>query len=130
MNSKEQILAAARQCFAKKEVFLDEAKTVSVSVRELSRPEREALNARLFLTDEATGKPLTFNAEGKPDPKGEDWHFREGAPLIEEWLAATMSPAFTVEELTGPDWPASLKRSLYNEAQAVNGVSVKSAAGN
>jgi hypothetical protein len=129
-NTKEQVLAAARGKFAKKDVFLDDAKKVAVTIRELSRSERDALNAKIFVTDASTGKPLTVNAQGQPDPKGEEWKYRDGVNLVAEWLAATMTPTFTVEELQGADWPESLKRTLYKEAMAINGVTIKDAAGN
>jgi hypothetical protein len=129
MSTKEQITTAARGRFLTQEVFLDDAKSVSVTVRELSRPERDALNARLFVTDDS-GKPITFNAEGQPDPNGDEWKFREGVVLVDEWLAAAMTPQFTVEELHGLDWPDSLKRMIYQEAMKVNGVTVKEAVGN
>lgn len=128
--TKEQVVAAARLKFAKKEIFLDDAKKISVTVRELSRGEREQLNAKLFVTDAATGKLLTVNAKGEPDPNGGEWKYRDGMFLIEEWLAATMTPGFTSEELQGPDWPASLKRQLYKDALAINGITLKEAVGN
>jgi hypothetical protein len=129
-NTKEQVLAAARLKFATKDHFVDDSKKVSVTLRELSRHEREELNAKVFITDKATGKPLSFNKAGNPDPTGDEWQYREGVKLVEEWLAATMTPAFTVEELQGPDWPESLKRALYKDAMAINGITLKDAAGN
>jgi hypothetical protein len=131
MSTKEEIRKAAGLKFQTKEVPIDGA--VAVTVREMSRMERDVLNAKLFVTDQA-GKPLTGkvrdDGEFIPNPKGEEWQYREGALLVEEWLAATMVPAFTVEELQGPDWPTSLKRKLYTEALAINGVTLKDAAGN
>ena len=129
MASKEQILAAAKQRFQTKEVFFDDKKTISVKVRELSRPERDALNARLFVCGE-DGKPVTVNSAGKQDSKGEEWKYQDEKFLIEEWLTATMEPTFTVEELQGTEWPESLKRSLYRDALSINGITVKEAAGN
>ena len=52
------------------------------------------------------------------------------ASTVEEWLAATMAPAFTVEELVGPDWPDSLKDELCREAKMVNGFTFEDAVGN
>ena len=49
---------------------------------------------------------------------------------VEEWLAATMTPAFTVTELLDSAWPASLKASLVAEAQKLNGYTIADAVGN
>lgn len=130
MSTKEQVVAAARVRYATREVFLDEAKKVSVTVRELSRSERKMLNARLFVTDEKTGEPISVDAEGKPDAKGGEWQFRDGVHLMEEWLAAAIVEGFTVEELLGDEWPESLKREIYKAAHEVNGFTIKEAVGN
>ena len=127
MATKEEIIAAASKKFARKEIPI--APNVSVVVRELSRSEREALNKRLFVTGE-DGKPLLFNAQGIADPKGDDYHYNEGVNYVNEWLAACLDPAFTVEEVAGAFPFQSFKMSLFNETQAINGIDVKTAAGN
>ena len=112
-STKDQIVAAARLRFATKAVPIDAAGSVTVTVRELPRPERDALDDRV-LDKAADGTRLI-----KPNV-----HF------VEEWLAITMTPAFTVGELLTADWPYSLKEKLFEEARAINGFTVAEAAKN
>lgn len=119
MSTKEQIAAALKKSFRRKEVKIADS-GVTVSVRELSRDEREALDKRLFKVDSA-GKFIEENGYLVA---------ADGSRLVEEWLAATLDPSFTVEELLSNDWPASVKAMLYREARAVNTVSLEDAAKN
>ena len=66
------------------------------------------------------------------NPAGERvWvHFKPGVSEADEWLAATLEPAYAVEELAAADWPLSLKATLYREARAVNGYTLEDAAKN
>ncbi len=116
-STKEQIQKAALTAFQREEVSIGEAKAV---LCELSQAKRRQLNARLYITAPDSDEPLTFNAEGKEDPKGEQWHFRDGIKYLEEWICATIEPAFTVDEIT--DWPDSLKRSLFEQSRRINGI--------
>jgi hypothetical protein len=80
-------------------------------LRELSSPEREALDARLFKKG-ADGEFLK-NDKGnlvlnKPG------HFSA------EWIAATITPEHTAEEVVG--WYESTKDALLAKAQEVNGI--------
>ena len=118
MSTKEQISAALKNKFRRKEIPL--ADGVSVTVREMSRDEHKALNSRLFLC--VDGEPAA-DKEGMIT-------FQNGAKLIEEWLSATLEPSYTVDELLGNDWPASLKAMLYKEARSVNTSSLEDAAKN
>ena len=118
MNTKEEIKAAASKRFATKEVEI--ADGVKVAVREMSAMDRKALNARLFVTDDATGLPKDENGS---------WTYRDGVHVTEEWLAATMVPPHTVEDLLDPAFPESLKLELRREAMKINGLNVEDAAG-
>jgi hypothetical protein len=118
MNTKEEIKAAARKRFATKEVEI--ADGVKVTLKEISMAARKALNGRLFVTDDATGLPKDENGS---------WTYRDGIHVTEEWLAATMDPAHTVDELLTDDWPESLKMELRRQAMKLNGMNVEDAAG-
>ncbi|MFA5706700.1 MAG: hypothetical protein WDA41_10135 [Candidatus Neomarinimicrobiota bacterium] len=120
MSTKEQVLSAARQKYRRQEVEL--AAGVTVVLRELAVSEKRALDQRLY----------ECNAQGEPqdDPDGQGFLLRKGIKFTEEWLAATMEPAMTVEELVGDDWPESLKAQLMREALKVNGFSVQDAVKN
>jgi hypothetical protein len=117
-STKEQIVAAASKAFRRKEVQIAEG--VTISVREMSRDEREYLDRLLFLTG-PDGKVVETDGQAA---------FREGVHFREEWLAATLEPAFTVQELLGNEWPASVKAMLFREAQAVNGLTIEAAVKN
>ena len=119
MNTKEEIKAAAAKRFKTKEVVIDGG--VKVTMRELSTAEDDALLKRLFQTDESG--QFKLNEQGNKIP-------REGARFVEEQLAATMIPVYTVEELLDPSWPESLKAELYKESLSINTVSYEDAAGN
>lgn len=129
MTTKEQVLAAVQSRFAKKEFVIDKENNISVTLRELSRPERDALNTILFICD-GEGKPLPHNSKGKQVPDGDEWKYNEDVSPTDQWLSACMEPKFTVEELAGPEWPISLKTELFKAAQEINGITVKEAAGN
>jgi hypothetical protein len=118
MNTKAEIKAAAAKRFKTKEIVIDGA--VKVTLREMSTADRNALNARLFVCDES----------GNPQDKDGSWTYRGGIYITEEWLAATMTPAHTVEDLLDPSWPESLKLELRREAMALNGITLKDAVGN
>ena len=128
-NTKEQVLEAAKSKFAKKEFFIDDEKKISVTLHELSRQKRDELNKRLYVCDKE-GMPVSVDKDGKLDPDGDEWKYQEGSMPMDEWLSETMEPKFSVEELKGPEWPISLKIKILKEAQEVNGLTIKDAAGN
>jgi len=118
-NTKDQIQAAARKKFKSENVDLGDG--VKITLRELTRKDREALNGRLWKR-----KP---DGELEQDDKG----FLvpvPGAHFNEEWIAATATPALTVEDLLVDDWPDSLKVELRLAAQKINGVTLAEAAKN
>ena len=120
MATKEEIAAAARGKF-----LTAESKALpGVSFRELPGPESAALDVRLWQKD-AEGNDVVEERGGKKFPVPV-----KGVHHNEEWLAATMTPAFTVDELLGPDWPESLKLDLCREAKNLNGFNLKDAVGN
>ena len=119
MSTKEEVLAAVAKRFRTKEVDVGDG--VKVTLRELNQVENAALDARMFETE--------ANGELKRDDKDQAIP-RKDVDFIEEQLAATMVPAFTVKELFGPEWPTSLKAELYKESLAVNRTSLKDAVGN
>lgn len=116
-STKEQIQKAAMQSFRNEEVSIGSAKA---TIRELSAAERKELNARLYVTDSGSGEPALHNADGQLDPNGDQWMPRDGVKYFEEWIAATIEPAFTVDEIV--EWPDSLKRSLCGQARRINGI--------
>ncbi len=118
MSTKEEIAAAAAKRFKTKDVDLGGG--VKVVVRELSKSEYQALRRRLFICD----------AAGNPVEKNDECEYRPEVHVAEEWLAATMIPAHTVDELLSDSWPDSLKSELYREALKLNGFTVKDAVGN
>jgi hypothetical protein len=123
MATKAEILAAAKNRFKSETVEL--GKGVSVTLRELTPTQRDDLNKRLYKhTDD--GKPEVV----KNDAGKECWVPVAGSNYSEEWLAATMHPAFTVEELLADDWPTSLKDMLCDKARALNGITLADAAKN
>jgi len=123
----EKLAAAARKAFATKQVKIGEG--VSVTVRELSRPKRDELNAHIYVIG-PDGKPLTHDKDGKPDPAGATWLYKPGVNVTEEWIVATMDPEVTVEQLMSEDWPDSLKGRIFDAALEVNGLGVKDAVKN
>lgn len=116
-STKEQIQKAALIAFQKEEVSIGDAKAV---LFELSQPKRRQLNARLYITAADSDEPLTFDDKDNEDPNGKIWHFREGIKYLEEWICATIEPAFTVDEIT--EWPESLKRRLFEQSRRINGI--------
>lgn len=126
MSTKEEVLAAARGMFhtIEKELVPGGAK---ITVRELSRAERDQLDERLFDHDE-TGSRILVDEDDQPSAKGKYVKMKAGVRVMEEWLAVTMEPAMTVEELlTIPD---SVKRPVFDEARKLNGLTVQDASGN
>ena len=121
----EKLAAAAKKAVKRKSFPIGDVK---VELRELLRPELAALDARLWVYG-PDGKPL-MHTDGKPDPNGKDVKQVEGVHFLEEWIAATMEPAVTVDQLLGPEWPDSLIIDLYNAARAVNGYEAKDAVKN
>ena len=121
----EKLAAAAKKAVKRKPFPIGDVK---VELRELLRPELAALDARLWVCG-PDGKPL-MHTDGKPDPNGKDVKQVEGGHFLEEWIAATMEPPVTVEQLLGPEWPDSLIIDLYNAARAVNGYEAKDAVKN
>ena len=122
MSTKEEVLAAAAKKF--KTVDAEIGTGVKVTLRELSRSERDALDKRLW-EHAPDGKLAEKDVDGVKMliPK-KDVHYSE------EWLAATMIPAMTVDELLADEWPGSLKDMLRIKAQNVNGLTIQEAAGN
>ncbi len=118
MSSKEEIRAAAAKKFKTKDVDLGGG--VKVTIRELSRSEHNALNRRLYECD-AAGVPVVRDGQYVP---------RADVDTCNEWLAATMVPSHTVQELADDSWPESLKLDLYREALKLNGFTIKDAVGN
>jgi hypothetical protein len=118
MATKEEIAAAARGMFRVKEIEIRPG--TFVGLRELTTPERNALDRKLWQVDEAG--ELKMRKEGDDD-------FLVSVPHNEEWLAATMTPAFTVDELLA-GWPAPLKAELAAEAKKLNTATLKDAVGN
>src|SRR5574340_510017 len=129
MNSLDEISAALRKRFKTTAVFLDEEKKISVTVRELTRAERRALNQRLFVTD-GKGNPIAVDENDQPSDKGEFMRFREGVDYRRELLLATLSPVGAVDDILSDDVPESVKDEIVNAARAINGTTIKSAAGN
>ena len=118
MNSKEEIKAAVAKKFKTKDVDLGNG--IKVTVRELSRGEHNALNRRLYECD-AAGVPVARDGQYTP---------RKDVDACHEWLAATLVPVHTVQDLEDDSWPESLKLDLYREALKLNGFTVKDAVGN
>jgi len=132
MSTKEQIKAAAAKRFRTKEIDLGDG--VKVQVREISTTERKALDARID-TDRA--KYFKTGDDGKLLVENGSYIFRDGVTAgsfevhrTEYWLAVTLVPDHTVEELLDPGWPESLKADLLKEAMKINGITVEDAAGN
>jgi hypothetical protein len=125
-STKEQIAAAARGMCRRKDVT---AGTVTFTVRELLPSERAALEARICVCG-PDGKPELFPPADNPAGERVWVHFKPGVSEADEWLAATLEPAYAVEELAAADWPLSLKATLYREARAVNGYTLEDAAKN
>lgn len=114
MSTKEEIMAAAMTAHRTVEVEIGTAKA---TLREMSHDEARKLEESLWQYKD--GKPLIKKgADGEeygiPTVDGPEWRFAE------RWIAATISPAFTVDEIA--QWPASLKRRLLEEAKKVNGI--------
>lgn len=108
-STKEEIQKAALSAFKTVEVSVGPAKA---TLRELTRTERDALDRTNYerkpddsgFAEDGKGFLVPINAEG----------------YLERWIAATITPAFTVEEIA--DWPVSLKRMLCDQAKRVNNI--------
>ena len=118
MSSKEEIKEAARKWFKTKEIDLGDG--VKITLREISIPEYNALRKRIFKSDD----------KGELMVEDGSYLYLENAHVAEEWLAATMLPEHTVDDLLNPAWPESLKLELRREAMILNGITVKDAVGN
>ena len=106
-SKKEEILAEAMGSFQSVEVPIGKSKVV---LREMSVAERRSLNETLF---EVKDGELVVDGEGY-------YILRKGIGNIHDyWIAATATPAFTVEELE--KLPLSLRKKLFDEARKVNG---------
>ena len=97
---------------------------VKITLRELKRPERDALEKRLWKFGE-DGKIILESRDGKMFKTPVD-----GAHFNEEWIAACATPLLTVADLLTEDWPESFKEELTDKARKLNGETVQSAAGN
>jgi hypothetical protein len=117
-NTKEQIQAAAKKKFKTENVDLGDG--IKITLRELTRKDRDALDTRIFKR-KADGSLEVAEGCYVPVP---------GSHFNEEWIAATATPALTVEDLLADDWPDSLKAELRLTAQKINGVTVAEAAKN
>ena len=115
-SSKEQIHAEALNSFRTVEAAVGAAKIV---LRELSVAERRQLDACMFEM-----KDGEFVTEERVDKDGKPYKGnvirKDFSHYDEHWIAATATPAFTVEELI--PWPNSLKASLGEAARKVNGI--------
>jgi len=100
MSTKDEIQAAVKARF--RTATMEIAPGVEVTFRELSEAEGIALDKACFTTG-PDGK-RTINPDGLFMPR---------------WLAATIAPAFTVEELG--TWPAQLIGQAWTKCQEVNG---------
>jgi hypothetical protein len=133
--TREELLAGISAAVARKPIKLTDKLTVTV--RELLRSERKALNFRLWLCN-PDGVPILYETADENNvalsTTGKGFHhFASPAVLTtfrEEWIAAAMEPAVTVAELQGDNWPESVKDMLYREAQAINGITLEDAAKN
>lgn len=107
-SKKEEILTEAMASFQSVEVAI--GPKTKIVLRELSVSERKTLNETLF---EVKDGELVVDAEGY-------YTLRKGIDNTHDvWIAATATPAFTVEELK--DLPLSLRKRLFEEARKVNG---------
>lgn len=116
VSTKDQIQAQAMSSFQSVEVTIGSSKAV---LRELSHAERQALDASNFQTKD--GELVT-----RVDPKDGETYLipvEEKRPLhMERWIAATINPTFTVEEIAA--WPVSLKKRISDEAKRINNIEV------
>ena len=120
MAMTEAMKKAAAKRFKTAEFDLGDGQ--KIHFRELSRPERKALDARLFETDE--------QGQVKADADG-NVKLRADARYAEEWLAATNTDGLTVEDFSDDAvWFESVKRAMLTEAQRVNGFTIEDAAKN
>lgn len=107
-STKEQVQKAAMGSFRTKEVPIGNTKVI---LRELGKSERDALDKSNYkvkpeggFAEDEKGFLIPINPE----------HY------MERWIAATIDPSFTVEEIS--EWPVSLKRTLCDEAKKVNNI--------
>ncbi len=108
-SSKEEVLAQAKTSFKTLEVGVGTAK---VEFRELSHAERKALDESNYQVKDGE---LVQDAEGYLVPVVEK-HPR----YMERWIAATISPTLTVDEVY--PLPLSLKREWSLAAKKINGI--------
>ena len=106
-SKKEEILAEAMGSFQTVEVAV---KTKVIMLRELSKDERRKLDESLFEMKDG---------EFVKDKDGYLGVRKEVKNIHDYWIAATATPAFTVEELEA--WPPSLRKRLFDEARKING---------
>lgn len=134
-HAKEQlataIAEAAKKRFKTESIELGDG--LKVVVRELTKKDRLALIARLFITG-PDGNPQVFDDKGQPT-EADGWYKpKEGVVLVDEWLLATIQPpeiaADTIQALRGEDVADSVILDVYNAARRVNGMTVQEAAKN
>ena len=107
-STKAQIQKEAKTSFRTVEVLIGNAKA---TLRELGHADREALDKSNY----------EMNAEGGFVVDKDDFLVPINVEqYMERWIAATIEPSFTVEEIA--DWPVSLKRHLCDEAKVVNNI--------
>lgn len=114
MSTKEEIQAQALKSFRTVEVEIGAAK---VKLRELSKDERQQLEESIWKFKD--GK---FETEKDPDSGLQHKIARDDVDWLyaERWIAATITPAFTVEEILL--WPVSLRTRVLAEAEQVNNI--------
>lgn len=108
MDTKEKIAASAMKAFKTVDVPIGDS---MAQMRELSKPEREALDGINFEKNE--------DGSFKEDDKGY-LIISDYQKYIDNWIVATLEPKFTVEEIA--NWPMSLKKDLLEKAKRVNSI--------
>lgn len=106
-STKEQISAQAMGSFKTVEVDIGSAKAV---LRELPQAERRALDESSYQMKDGE---FVEDKDGFLVPINPKFFY-------ERWIAATITPAFTVEEIA--PWPVSLKKRLCDAAKLVNNI--------
>jgi len=115
-STKEQIQKAAMGAFRKEKVVIGDAEAM---LRELSVAEANELRKVMYETDDA-GVPICFDKDGKRDANGSMWHFRPGMSEDVCWIAATIEPHFTIDEIK--EWPKSLRARIFAQVRNINGI--------